>query len=85
MAMISRSGGAAQLYVFYMTSGTDWDAANRLFTRNCDFEKFGGTNDFTTTRKGDTIEYTEERIGLTPQVGGTVTETKVPSSQFPAP
>lgn len=72
-------------YLFYMTSGTDWDAADHLFTRNCDFEKFSGTSDFTTTRKGDRIEYTVETIGLTPEVGGDVTETKVAPSQFPAP
>ena len=87
MAVYVRAGSPATVkgigdgsYQVYVTSGTDWDTPDRLFTRNCAFERFDRAVAFVTTA----THYTEERITITPSAGGNVRESRVPPSQFPA-
>ena len=66
-------------YTIYVTSGNDWDAGTRLFSRNCQFEQFDQTMDFTTT----STEYTTYTITLTPVADGNATESDVDPGAFP--
>ncbi|GLI03940.1 hypothetical protein Pa4123_92210 [Phytohabitans aurantiacus] len=66
-------------YRVYMTSGADWDAKARTFTRDCAFEQFDDTFEFTTTSR----QYTIWEITLTPVVGGNATSSTVDPDAFP--
>jgi hypothetical protein len=66
-------------YTIYVTGGDDWDGGARLFSRDCDFEQFDQTMDFTTT----STEYTTYTITLTPVAGGNASETSVDPGSFP--
>ena len=66
-------------YTIYVTSGADWDGGARLFSRNCDFEQFDQTMDFTTT----STQYTTYTITLTPVAGGNASESSVDPGSFP--
>jgi hypothetical protein len=66
-------------YQIYITSGSDWDAGARLFSRDCVFQQFDQPLIFTTTRS----EYTTYTITLTPVAGGNATESDVDPGSFP--
>ena len=66
-------------YTIYVTSGNDWDAGARLFSRDCDFEQFDQTMDFRTT----STQYTTYTITLTPVSGGDATLSEVDPGAFP--
>jgi hypothetical protein len=66
-------------YQIYVTSGDDWDSGTRLFSRNCAFQQFDQTMNFTTTPAA----YTTYTITLTPVVNGNATESSVDPGNFP--
>ncbi len=66
-------------YTIYVTSGADWDAGARLFSRGCQFQQFDQTMDFTTTSS----QYTTYTITLTPVADGNATESDVDPGSFP--
>lgn len=66
-------------YTIYVTSGADWDAGARLFSRGCQFQQFDQTMDFTTTSS----QYTTYTITLTPVADGNATESGVDPGSFP--
>ncbi len=66
-------------YTIYVTSGSDWDAGARLFSRGCQFQQFDQTMDFTTT----STQYTTYTITLTPVPDGNATESDVDPGSFP--
>jgi hypothetical protein len=66
-------------YTVYVTSGDDWDAGARLFSRDCDFQQFDQTMDFRTT----STQYTTYTITLTPVAGGDATLSEVDPGVFP--
>ncbi|HEX3782812.1 MAG TPA: hypothetical protein VHX38_24370 [Pseudonocardiaceae bacterium] len=66
-------------YQIYVTSGDDWDSGARLFSRDCLFQQFDDTMDFTTTSS----EYTTYTITLTPVLDGNATESTVDPGSFP--
>jgi hypothetical protein len=66
-------------YTIYVTNGDDWDAGARLFSRDCQFQQFDQTVDFTTTSS----EYTTYTITLTPVADGNATESDVDPGAFP--
>ena len=66
-------------YTVYVTSGDDWDAGARLFSRDCDFQQFDQTMDFRTT----STQYTTYTITLTPVAGGDATLSEVDPGAFP--
>jgi len=67
------------VYQIYMTSGDDWDAGARLFARNCDFQRFDDTLDYTTTD----FEATLYQITITPVVNGNASVSSVDPNAFP--
>jgi hypothetical protein len=73
------------VYQVYVTTGADWDAAGRLFTRGCGFEKMNTTFDYVTTTHGNATQYAADQITLTPAADGNVTLSNVPADQFPPP
>jgi len=73
------------VYQIYITTGVDWDAAGRLFTRDCGFQKMNTTFDYVTTTHGSTTQYAADQITLTPAADGNVTLSQVPADRFPAP
>ena len=66
-------------YQVFMTSGEDWDAGARLFTRSCQFQKFDDPFTFSTTSSQATT-YT---ITLTPVSGGTANVSGVDPNTYP--
>ena len=66
-------------YQVFMTSGADWDAGARLFTRSCQFQKFDDPFTFATTSSQATT-YT---ITLTPVSGGTANVSGVDPNTYP--
>ncbi|SCL25777.1 hypothetical protein [Micromonospora inyonensis] len=66
-------------YQIFMTSGKDWDARNKAFSRDCDFEKFDDPLTFSTTSR----TYTSWTLSLTPVVGGNASTSSVDPDQFP--
>jgi hypothetical protein len=72
-------------YQIYVTTGTDWDAADHLFTRDCGFQKVNATFDYVTTTRGNATQYAADEVTLTPAADGNVTLSKVPAAQFPSP
>jgi hypothetical protein len=70
-------------YQIYFTSGSDWDSAGHVFTRDCGFQKFDTPTSFTTSTSGNMINYTEDQITLNPVVNGNATTSDVPPGQFP--
>ncbi|NUU24395.1 MAG: hypothetical protein HOV68_23265 [Streptomycetaceae bacterium] len=67
------------LTAFY-TSGKDWDAGAKKFTRDCAFQKFDDTLDYRTT----STQYTTYELTLYTVVGGNATTSDVPPDQFPS-
>lgn len=67
------------VYDAYMTFGTDWDAASRLFTRTCTFQRFDRTVHFQTTA----LTYSTNRISITPVRNGNATVSDVDPDDFP--
>ncbi|WBB80314.1 proline-rich domain-containing protein [Micromonospora sp. WMMD882] len=67
-------------YQIFTTSGKDWDARNKAFSRDCDFEKFDESLKFTTTSR----TYSGWTISLTPVVGGNASTSSVDPDEFPA-
>jgi hypothetical protein len=78
-ASYTLSGVRDGSYTVYVTSGEDWDAGARLFSRSCGFQKFDSPLDFATTSR----EYTVYTLTLTPVPGGTATESDVDPGAFP--
>lgn len=72
-------------YQVYVANGTDWEAQEKLFTRNCGFQKFNRAADFTTKISGSTTHYTFYEIDINPSVYGNATENKVRPEQYPRP
>ncbi|MFI6825421.1 hypothetical protein ACIBJE_31395 [Micromonospora sp. NPDC050187] len=66
-------------YQIFMTSGKDWDARSKAFSRDCDFEKFDDPLTFRTTSR----TYTGWTVSLTPVVGGNASTSSVDPDQFP--
>jgi hypothetical protein len=70
-------------YQVYITTGSGWDPVHHLFTRACGFQKMDSPADFTTSTHGNTTQYVQDQITITPVVNGNVQVTKVPPAQFP--
>lgn len=92
MAVYVRAGAVSTarhigdgVYQIYVTTGTDWDAAEHAFTRECAFQKMNTTFAYVTTTHGSTTQYSDDQITLTPVVHGNVTISKVPAAAFPPP
>ncbi|MFC6023231.1 hypothetical protein ACFP2T_44655 [Plantactinospora solaniradicis] len=66
-------------YRIYMTSGKDWDAKAKAFSRDCNFSRFEDTFKFTTTSS----QYTIWTITLTPVAGGNARTSDVDPDAFP--
>ena len=79
-ASATADGIADGSYQVYVTSGSDWSARQRLFTRDCNFEQLDQPVAFTTTA----TQYTTEQLTLYPVIDGNVSESSVPPDQFPA-
>jgi hypothetical protein len=67
------------VYRVFMTFGTDWDAAGRLFTRTCAFQRFDRTASFQTTA----TTYSSNRLSITPVLNGNATVSEVDPDDFP--
>lgn len=63
----------------FYTTGKDWDAAAKKFTRDCAFQKFDNTLDFRTTR----TQYTIYELTLYTVTGGNATTSEVKPEDFP--
>lgn len=88
LSMYVRAGGSFTAsgvtdgqYDIFVTSGTDWDPAGRLFTRDCDFAKFDKPTMFVTSNS----QYTRVSITLTPVMNGNTTIKPVNPDGFPSP
>jgi hypothetical protein len=68
--------------VFY-TTGEDWDAGTKSFSRNCDFERFEDSLKFRTTYSATLIRWSKWRISLQPAVGGNARTSPVSPGDFP--
>jgi hypothetical protein len=68
--------------VFY-TTGEDWDAGTKSFSRSCDFERFEDSLKFRTTYSATLIRWSKWRISLQPVVGGTARTSPVAPGDFP--
>ncbi|AGL19656.1 hypothetical protein L083_6146 [Actinoplanes sp. N902-109] len=66
-------------YRVYTSSGKDWNAGRKGFTRDCSFSKFDDTFKFSTTATSSTIW----TITLTPMVGGNASTSDVDPDAFP--
>jgi len=66
-------------YGVYLMTGADWDQARQSFTRNCGYQKFDQSLDYTTTA----TQYTTYNITLTPVVGGNVSVSNISPADFP--
>jgi hypothetical protein len=66
-------------YRIYMTSGKDWDAKAKAFSRDCNFSRFEDTFKFSTTSS----QYTIWTITLTPVAGGNAQTSDVDPDAFP--
>lgn len=66
-------------YQVFMTSGKDWDARLKAFSRDCGFSKFDDSFKFTTTSR----TYTGWTITLTPVTGGNASTSGVDPEEFP--
>jgi hypothetical protein len=67
-------------YRIFVTSGVDWDASLRTFTRTCDFRKFDDTMKFSTT----STRFTVWTITLQTTSGGNTPTSAVDPDQFPS-
>lgn len=66
-------------YRVFLTTGSDWDAAAKTFSRDCAFERFDDTFKFRTTSTTFTIwEITVQAVS-----GGNATATSVSPDDFP--
>jgi hypothetical protein len=66
-------------YRIFVTSGVDWDASLRTFTRTCNFRKFDDTMKFSTT----STRFTVWTITLQATSGGNTPTSAVDPDQFP--
>ncbi|MEU4831019.1 hypothetical protein [Streptosporangium sp. NPDC023615] len=71
-------------YKIYYTFGEDWDSKARTFTRKCDFEQFGKSVRFTTTRTATHIRWSVWTITLHSVIGGNVKPKKINPGDFPS-
>ncbi|MFE2843001.1 hypothetical protein ACFXKS_05525 [Streptomyces scopuliridis] len=71
-------------YTVYFTSGSDWNASKKSFTRDCAFEKFDDTADFRTVQVSGGTQYTVLTFSLARTIGGNATTSEVPESEFPS-
>jgi hypothetical protein len=72
------------VYTVYFTMGEDWNPAKKSFTRNCTFEKFDDTADFSTRRVQGGTQYDVLTYSLAKSIGGNATTTGVPQDEFPS-
>ncbi|MFB9880439.1 hypothetical protein ACFFMN_21050 [Planobispora siamensis] len=70
-------------YKVYYSTGTDWDAKRKAFTRSCDFTQFGKTVPYKTTYSGAYIRWNNWTITLHSVKGGTVASKPVKPGDFP--
>lgn len=66
-------------YQVFMTSGSDWDANARLFARDCDFQRFDDTLNYTTNSSSATTY----EITVTPVINGNASASSVDPNSFP--
>jgi hypothetical protein len=66
-------------YRIFVTSGVDWDASLKSFTRTCDFRKFDDTLKFSTT----STRFTVWTITLQATTGGNTASSAVDPDEFP--
>jgi hypothetical protein len=71
-------------YLVYYTTGTDWDAKARGFTRGCAFAQFDDSFEFATTRTATQVQWDKWTITLQPVSGGTARTSDVDPDEFPA-
>ncbi|WP_254407461.1 hypothetical protein [Streptomyces sp. GMY02] len=71
-------------YTVYFTSGTDWNASKKSFTRDCSFEKFDDKADFRTVEVSGGTQYTVLTFSLAKTIGGNATTSEVPADEFPS-
>lgn len=71
-------------YLVYYTTGTDWDAKARGFTRGCAFAQFNDSFEFVTTRTATQVQWDKWTITLQPVSGGTARTSDVDPDEFPA-
>ena len=65
------------------TLGRDWDAKEKVFTRNCDFTEFEDEFPYVTTETATTITYPGWEISLHPVPGGKGGTRPVDPARFP--
>ena len=68
--------------VFYST-GVDWDAGAKSFSRGCEFQQFEDSLAFRTTYTATLIRWSTWRITLQPVAGGTARTSPVDPGDFP--
>ncbi|MBG0829836.1 hypothetical protein HS041_18895 [Planomonospora sp. ID67723] len=80
---VTISGVRDGKYKVFYTTGTDWDAKARAFTRSCEFTQFGKTVPFKTTYSGSYIRWNNWTITLHSVKGGTVRSKPLKPGDFP--
>jgi hypothetical protein len=66
-------------YRIYVSTGKDWDAKAKTFSRNCSFDRFDDSFKFRTT----STSYTIWEITVQAVAGGNATATAVGADEFP--
>ena len=67
-------------YEVFLATGSDWDTGTKTFTRDCEYQQFDDSFEFTTTSS----QFTEWSITLTPVVGGNARTSNVDPGSYPS-
>ncbi|WP_019549295.1 hypothetical protein [Streptomyces sulphureus] len=86
-----RKGKSAQVnnvangtYTVFFTTGTDWNSAEKAFSRGCSFEKFDDKARFTTRSVQGGTQYSVLTFSLQKSLGGNATTSEVPEGAYPS-
>lgn len=71
-------------YTVYFTTGTDWNAAKKSFTRDCSFQKFDDKAVFRTKQVSGGTQYDVLTFSLAKSILGNATTSEIPEDQFPS-
>jgi len=69
-------------YKVLFVLGEDWDSKTRSFTKSKSFSEFDKSLNFTTTQRGNRIQYRAFTITLNPVVGGNATTSGFSETEF---
>lgn len=71
-------------YTVYFTTGSDWNAAKKSFTRDCGFQKFDDKATFRTKQVSGGTQYDVLTFSLAKSILGNATTSEIPEDQFPS-